>query len=102
LRSAGLKCTELSNSKKFKKMEETNKTNSDPALSKTAVMPSFHDIDYNVGDILVSKENPNKEIGICTGFSHNDTCVNINDKCWGGRTHFMKSEWVDCLVLNEA
>jgi hypothetical protein len=73
-----------------------------PALQQGAVMPRFSDIDYNVGDSLVSKENPNKEIGICTGFRHNDTCVEINGKCWGGRNYFMKSEWVDCVVLNEA
>jgi hypothetical protein len=67
-----------------------------------AVMPRFSDIDYNIGDVLVSKENPNKEIGVCTGFMHNDTCVDINGKCWGGRTYFMKSEWTDCVILNDA
>lgn len=66
------------------------------------VMHRFFDIDYNVGDILVSKENPNKEIGICTGFRHGNSCVDINGKCYGGRTYFMKSEWVECIALNEA
>ena len=71
-------------------------------LRKGVVMPRFSDIDYNIGDTLVSKSNRNKEIGICTGFIHNDTCVEIDGKCWGGRIYFMKSEWVECTVLNEA
>lgn len=73
-----------------------------PQLNIGAVMPRFSDIDYNIGDTLVSRENPIKEIGICTGFRHNDTCVDINGKCYGGRTYFMKSEWIECEVLNEA
>jgi hypothetical protein len=51
-------------------------------------------INYNIGDVLVSICNPNNEIGICTGFTHCNTCVLIDGKCWGGKTFFMKSEYV--------
>ena len=80
----------------------TNDSNEaeNPAFLVGAVMPRFSDIDYNIGDTLVSREKPNKEIGICTGFRHNDTCVDINGQCWGGRTYFIKSEWVECAVLS--
>lgn len=60
---------------------------------------TFYDIDYKIGDIVVSKESPNKEIGICTGFRHNNTCIEIDGKCYGGRTYFEKSEWVECIIL---
>lgn len=57
-------------------------------------------IDYKIGDVLVNKDNPNKEIGVCTGFRHNDTCVDIDGKCFGGKYYFMKSEWVEFEILN--
>lgn len=57
-------------------------------------------IDYNIGDEIVSKENPNKILGVCTGFRHSDTCIDIDGKCWGGKEYFMKSEWVDCEIIN--
>jgi hypothetical protein len=58
------------------------------------------DIDYKIGDEVVSKENPTKVIGKCTGFVHNNTCIEIDGKCYGGRTYFMKSEWVEFEILN--
>ena len=63
------------------------------------VMPCFSDIDYNIGDEIVSKDNQDKIIGICTGFMHNNTCIQIDGKCWGGRIYFMKSELADFEVL---
>ena len=56
------------------------------------------EINYNIGDTLVSKDRPNHEIGICTGFRHNDTCVDINGECYGGKTYFMKSEEKLCRM----
>jgi hypothetical protein len=44
--------------------------------------PTFNDIDYKIGDILVIKDHPNKEIGKCTGFLHNNTCVEIDGKAF--------------------
>jgi hypothetical protein len=76
-----------------------------PLIAKTKHMtphnttPQFNDIDYKIGDIVVNKDNPNKEIGECTGFLHNNTCVEIDGKCYGGRIFFMKSEWVECEVI---
>jgi|LakMenEpi03Aug12_release.lakeMendotaPanAssembly.Ray.scaffolds.fasta_scaffold530376_3 hypothetical protein len=67
-----------------------------------AISQRIFDVDYNVGDTLVSKDNPNKEIGICTGFTHENTCVEINGKCFGGKTYFMKSEFIEYVVLNDS
>ena len=61
---------------------------------------TFFDIDYAIGDEIVNKDSPDKIIGICTGFLHNETCIVIDGSCYGGRTYFMKSEWVDCEILN--
>jgi hypothetical protein len=52
-------------------------------------------INYIKGDEIVSKDNPNKIIGVCTGFTENNTCILINKKCWGGKIYFMKSEFVE-------
>lgn len=57
-------------------------------------------INYEIGDELVNKDNPDKVIGICTGFRHNNECVDIDGTCWGGKTFFMKSEWAEFEVLN--
>lgn len=57
------------------------------------------DIDYKIGDTLVSKDYQNEEIGICTGFRHNETCVEINGKCYGGKDYFMKSEYADYIIV---
>jgi hypothetical protein len=59
-------------------------------------------VNYKIGDTLVSKDNPNKEIGICTGFRHNNTCVEIDGKCYGGKDYFMKSEWTNYIEINKA
>lgn len=56
---------------------------------------SNNKIDYKINDILVSKYNVNKEIGVCTGFLHNNTCVEINGKCYGGKNYFIKSEKIN-------
>lgn len=58
-------------------------------------------INYKIGDKLVSKDNPSKEIGTCTGFRQDGACVDIDGKCWGGSVFFMKSEWTECTVLSE-
>jgi hypothetical protein len=50
-------------------------------------------INYQVGDDIVAKEQPEKVIGKCTGFSDDDTCIVIDGKVWGGKYFFMKSEW---------
>jgi hypothetical protein len=68
-------------------------------MTPHSTTPPFNDIDYKIGDILVNKDNPNKEIGKCTGFLHNNTCVEIDGKCYGGRIFFMKSEWGECEVI---
>jgi hypothetical protein len=47
-------------------------------------------IDYSIGDTIVSKTFSGKPIGICTGFRHNDTCIDIDGTCWGGKYYFMK------------
>lgn len=56
-------------------------------------------INYAIGDYVTSYDNPNKIIGICTGFTHDNTCILIDGKCWGGKEYFMKSEWIDCEII---
>lgn len=56
-------------------------------------------IDYKIGDEVTSYDNPNKILGTCTGFTHNNTCILIDGKCWGGKQYFMKSEWVDYELI---
>lgn len=58
------------------------------------------EINYKIGDKIVSKMFPNKEIGICTGFIDNDTCILIDGKCFGGKEFFMKSEFTDFEIIN--
>lgn len=57
-------------------------------------------INYKIGDEVVSIENPNKILGVCTGFTHDNTCILIDGKCWGGKEYFMASEWVDFELIN--
>lgn len=57
-------------------------------------------LDYEIGDEIVNKENPDKILGICTGFAHNNSCIEIDGKCWGGKYYFMKSEWTDFEYIN--
>ncbi len=52
-------------------------------------------IDYQIGDKICSNHNPDKIIGICTGFVHNDTCIEIDGKCWGGKDYFFKADFED-------
>ena len=56
-------------------------------------------IDYEIGDVLVRIDNPNEEIGVCTGFTHNNTCVCIDGSCFGGKQYFMKSEIIDYEIV---
>ena len=58
-------------------------------------------INYQVGDDIVAKEQPEKVIGKCTGFSDDDTCIVIDGKVWGGKYFFMKSEWQDAQVQDK-
>ncbi len=55
-------------------------------------------IDYQIGDKVMSKTEQ-KELGTCTGFRHNNTCVDIDGKCWGGKVYFQKSEWTEFEVI---
>ena len=48
-------------------------------------------INYKIGDKVVSENNPDKVLGICTGFAHDNSCIEIDGKCWGGKNYFMKS-----------
>jgi hypothetical protein len=52
-------------------------------------------INYQIGDRVVSYHNPDKILGTCTGFVHNDTCIEIDGKCWGGIDYFLKAEFED-------
>jgi len=52
-------------------------------------------INYKIGDMVCSYDNPDKIIGICTGFVHKDTCIEIDGKCWGGKDYFLKAEFED-------
>lgn len=56
-------------------------------------------INYDVGDEVTSYDNPNEILGVCTGFRHNNTCIDIDGKCWGGKQYFVKSEWVECEII---
>jgi len=57
-------------------------------------------IDYVIGDTVTSHDNQNKEIGVCTGFIHDDTCVLIDGKCWGGKGYFVKTEFVEYEIVD--
>lgn len=52
-------------------------------------------INYQIGDKISSYSYPDKIIGTCTGFVHNNTCIEIDGKCWGGKNYFMKAEFED-------
>jgi hypothetical protein len=58
-------------------------------------------INYTIGDEVVAKDIPHKVIGKCTGFAHNDTCIEINGSCWGGKYFFMKSEWQEVEIIED-
>jgi len=51
------------------------------------------EIDYKIGDMVIGSDGINK--GFCTGFTHNDTCILINGKCYGGKFYFHKSDYED-------
>lgn len=46
-------------------------------------------INYYIGDNVCSKIN-GKLLGKCTGFTHDDTCVVIDGKVFGGKSYFEK------------
>ena len=56
-------------------------------------------INYDIGDDVVNKDNPYKVLGKCTGFCHNNTCIEIDGSCWGGKYYFEKSELIECEVV---
>lgn len=47
-------------------------------------------IDYCIGDIVMNDNGT--IIGKCTGFAHDDTCIKIDGKCWGGKYYFHRAE----------
>lgn len=53
------------------------------------------DVNYTIGDKVSSYTNPDKIIGTCTGFVQNNTCIEIDGKCWGGINYFMKAQFED-------
>ncbi len=53
------------------------------------------EIDYKIGDQVVSKTNPDHIIGICTGFTTDNTCIEIDGKCWGGKIYFKRADFID-------
>ena len=55
--------------------------------------PTLGVLDYIIGDTLMNNEG--EPIGICTGFRHNNTCVDIDGKCWGGKYYFHKANIID-------
>ena len=57
-------------------------------------------IEYDIGDKVTSKDNPNRVIGVCTGFTLDNTCILIDGKVWGGKSYFKKSEWVEYELIN--
>jgi hypothetical protein len=46
-------------------------------------------INYTIGDTVMSSVDL-KPLGTCTGFTHNNTCILIDGKCWGGKYYFEK------------
>ena len=46
-------------------------------------------VNYAIGDTVCSKIE-GTPIGKCTGFAHNDTCVVIDGKVFGGKFYFEK------------
>ena len=65
-------------------------------MARASFIPFVDDpIDYKIGDKVVAKGLPNNILGICTGFVHNDTCVEIDGVCYGGKYHFQRSEFLE-------
>ena len=52
-------------------------------------------INYQIGDKVCSALSPDVIIGTCTGFMHDDTCIQIDGKCWGGKNYFVKADFED-------
>jgi len=46
-------------------------------------------INYSIGDVVMSSIDI-KPLGICTGFTDDNTCILIDGKCWGGKYYFEK------------
>jgi hypothetical protein len=55
------------------------------------------EINYQIGDDIVSKLHPERVIGKCTGFTHDNACILIDNRCYGGKYYFMKSEWQEII-----
>lgn len=57
------------------------------------------EIDYKIGDTIMNGSGQN--IGKCTGFTDDDSCVKIDGKCWGGKFYFHKAdtEDVECEII---
>ena len=70
-----------------------------PEILQVAHELSMIPIDYKVGDEVVAKHDPNKILGVCTGFAHNNSCIVIDGKTKGGKHYFMKSEFIDYEIL---
>jgi len=46
-------------------------------------------INYAIGDTVMSSVDL-KPLGVCTGFTPDNTCILIDGKCWGGKYYFEK------------
>lgn len=46
-------------------------------------------INYAIGDVVMSSVDL-KPLGTCTRFTHDNTCILIDGKCWGGKFYFEK------------
>ncbi len=55
--------------------------------------PNAGYLDYNIGDTIIN--DAGNTLGVCTGFRHNDTCVDIDGKCYGGKYYFHKADTID-------
>jgi len=56
------------------------------------------EIDYKVGDKIMNSSG--KEIGVCTGFTHDNTCILVDGTCRGGKYYFHKSEWAEYEIIS--
>ena len=46
-------------------------------------------INYTIGDVVMSSVDL-KQLGTCTGFTDDNTCILIDGKCQGGKYYFEK------------
>jgi hypothetical protein len=66
-------------------------------IMSTAEVMYLTGVNYKVGDEIVSKEHPEKVIGVCTKIENG--CIFIDGKNHGGKYFFMKSEWQEPEIL---